>query len=86
MSSALHFVPPAPALEADIAELQAVVASRLVGVARPHQPVPAIVDRIASELGIRQPAVGGYGPTSALSEDLLLRGYGLRRPRVEDEP
>jgi hypothetical protein len=27
-----------------------------------------------------------YGPTSVLSEDLLLRGYGLRRPRVEVEP
>jgi len=26
-----------------------------------------------------------YGPTSFLSEDLLLRGYGLRAQRVEEE-
>lgn len=44
------------------------------------------VDEMRLRLGITggRP-VEGYGRTSALSEDLLLRGYGVRRPRVEDE-
>lgn len=42
-----------------------------------RSPVQAIVARLQGELGIRTPALSGYGPTSLLSEELLWRGYGL---------
>jgi hypothetical protein len=43
---------------------------------RQREPVLVVVGRLQAELGIREPApVEGYGPTSALSEELLLHGY-----------
>lgn len=67
------------------------------GVRLPDRPLPPAEPRlvptrelgsIQAELGIRQaPAtqLDDYGPPSALSEDLLLRGYGLRRPRPGED-
>jgi hypothetical protein len=43
---------------------------------RQREPEFRVMRRIQGELGIREPApVEGYGPTSALSEELLLHGY-----------
>ena len=41
-----------------------------------REPRPHDVARVQDELGIRQqPRLASYGPTSSLSEELLLRGY-----------
>lgn len=57
--------------------------------ARRDEPTPPerirVVD-VRYRLGIAEDLrIDDYGPTSALSEDLLLRGYGLRRPRFEGD-
>ena len=55
----------------------------------PTRPRPirlATVGAIQAELGIRADRrLDEYGPTSALSEDLLLRGYGLLPPARHEE-
>lgn len=45
-----------------------------------YAPQPARVPALQAQLGItgERRQAGDYGPTSHLSEDLLLRGYGLR--------
>lgn len=46
-----------------------------------REPSGSEVALLQAELGIREaPDVDEYGPTSALSEELLLRGYGLEDP------
>jgi len=52
---------------------------------RPHMPRLVTVGAIQAELGIRGARrLDEYGPTSALSEDLLLRGYGQLPTRREE--
>lgn len=52
-----------------------------------REPSLAAVGRLQAQLGVQVPSAEGYGPTSHLSEDLLMRGYGLVASRpVRPEP